>query len=213
MRSNIFATARAAAGAAVLAALAFASAAQAADAEAGKTKADACLGCHGVPSYTNVYPTYHVPRLAGQYAEYIGAALRAYRDGLRRHSTMKAQAHTLADADIDNVAAYFAALDAPAPLAEPPEPPPAIADHVALCAGCHGPDGNSIAPIFPKIAGQARDYLYQSLAAYKSGERQNELMLGIVQTLNDDDMRMLSAYYAQLSGLGILDAGRRVATP
>ncbi len=79
------------------------------DAEAGKTKAQTCLGCHGLPSYTNVYPTYRVPKLGGQHADYIIAALKAYHSGDRGHSTMHAQAATLSDQDMADIAAYFSA--------------------------------------------------------------------------------------------------------
>ncbi len=79
-----------------------------ADIEEGRVVAFTCLGCHGIPFHTNVYPTYFVPRIKGQTAGYIEAALRAYRDGTRRHATMTAQSHTLSDEDMRNVAAYFA---------------------------------------------------------------------------------------------------------
>ena len=46
----------------------------------------------------------------------------------------------------------------------------------AACAACHGPDGNSVAPTFPKLAGQHADYLVKQLKEYKSGERQNATM-------------------------------------
>lgn len=78
------------------------------DSEAGKTKAFTCMGCHGIPSYTNVYPTYHVPRIGGQHADYIVAALQAYKAGQRSHSTMQAQAATLSDQDMQDIAAFFA---------------------------------------------------------------------------------------------------------
>ncbi len=89
-------------------AMATAPAAAAGDAVAGKDKAFTCMGCHGVPSYTNAYPTYHVPRLAGQHAQYLSAALHAYRDGKRAHATMHAQAVDLSDQDIEDIAAFFA---------------------------------------------------------------------------------------------------------
>ena len=89
--------------------LALASSSQAAgDPVAGRDKAATCMGCHGVPSYMNAYPTYHVPKLGGQHAEYLEAALQAYRDGARGHSTMRAQAASLSDQDIADIAAYFA---------------------------------------------------------------------------------------------------------
>ena len=78
--------------------------------EQGKIKAETCLGCHGVPSYTNVYPTYHVPRLGGQHAEYIVAALKAYKSGERNHGTMEAQAAVMSEEDMSDIGAYFQSL-------------------------------------------------------------------------------------------------------
>ncbi len=80
------------------------------DVERGTVRGETCLGCHGVPSYTNVYPTYRVPKLGGQHPEYLVAALKAYRSGDRSHSTMRAQASSLSDQDIEDIAAYFASL-------------------------------------------------------------------------------------------------------
>jgi cytochrome c553 len=96
----------------VIALVLFASSASfaAGNAEQGKLKAETCLGCHGVPSYTNVYPTYHVPRLGGQYAEYIVAALKGYQSGERSHGTMRAQASGLSEEDMADIGAYFQSL-------------------------------------------------------------------------------------------------------
>ncbi|MEE9343896.1 MAG: cytochrome c [Gammaproteobacteria bacterium] len=77
------------------------------DAATGKDKAFTCMGCHGIPSYSNVYPTYYVPRLAGQHAPYIVSALQAYKAGQRSHATMKAQASSLSQQDMEDIAAYF----------------------------------------------------------------------------------------------------------
>lgn len=84
------------------------SAIAAGDAAAGKTKAFTCMGCHGIPSYHNVYPSYHVPKLGGQHADYIAAALQAYKSGQRSHSTMRAQAASLSEQDMQDLAAFFA---------------------------------------------------------------------------------------------------------
>jgi len=73
----------------------------------GELLAYTCKGCHGVPFYKNVYPTYSVPKLGGQNQEYLVDALKAYRSGERNHATMQAQASTLSDQDIADVAAYF----------------------------------------------------------------------------------------------------------
>ena len=78
--------------------------------EQGKKKADTCLGCHGIPSYTNVYPTYHVPKLGGQYEDYIVAALKAYQTGERSHATMRAQSAGLSEEDMADIGAYFESL-------------------------------------------------------------------------------------------------------
>lgn len=77
------------------------------DADAGRTKAFTCLGCHGVPGYTNAYPTYRVPKLGGQHAQYLVSALKAYQSGQRNHATMQAQAASLSDQDMEDIAAYF----------------------------------------------------------------------------------------------------------
>jgi len=70
-----------------------------------------CTGCHGIPFYKNVYPTYTVPKLGGQNQQYLINALKAYRSGDRRHATMQAQASTLSDQDILDVTAYFVSFN------------------------------------------------------------------------------------------------------
>lgn len=75
--------------------------------EAGKEKANTCMGCHGIPGYNNVYPTYRVPKVGGQPAKYLEAALKAYRSGERPHPTMHAQAASMSDQDIADIAAYL----------------------------------------------------------------------------------------------------------
>lgn len=81
------------------------------DPEAGKIKSYTCTGCHGIPGYKNVYPTYHVPKLGGQNEAYLASALKGYRDGARSHKTMVLQAQALSDEDIADIAAYFASLE------------------------------------------------------------------------------------------------------
>ncbi len=64
------------------------------------------------------------------------------------------------------------------------------------CIGCHGVDGNALAPTFPKIAGQSEDYLLKQLKDFKSGARIDPIMKGIITPLTEEDMADLSAYYA-----------------
>lgn len=77
------------------------------DPEAGAIKGYTCTGCHGIPGYNNVYPTYKVPKLGGQNFEYLVSALHAYRDGERKHATMQNQARSLSEQDILDISAYF----------------------------------------------------------------------------------------------------------
>ncbi|WP_018954683.1 c-type cytochrome [Thioalkalivibrio sulfidiphilus] len=66
----------------------------------------------------------------------------------------------------------------------------------ASCAACHGADGNSVNPEWPKLAGQGEAYLFKQLVDYKEGRRQNVLMAGQVANLSTQDMRDLAAFYA-----------------
>ena len=81
----------------------------------------------------------------------------------------------------------------------PPAPDPGKAQPIAtsVCAACHGADGNSPIPANPNLAGQDAHYLYKQLSDYKSGQRKNPIMSGIVANLSDGDMRNLAAYFAQ----------------
>lgn len=69
------------------------------------------------------------------------------------------------------------------------------------CAACHGPDGNSVSPEFPKIAGQHYDYLVKILNRYKSGERKDPIMAPMAKNLSRRDIEDLAAFYSQQKGL------------
>ncbi len=66
----------------------------------------------------------------------------------------------------------------------------------AVCAACHGADGNSSNAAWPSLAGQHANYTYKQLKDFKEGRRNNASMTGMVALLNDDDMKNLAAYYA-----------------
>lgn len=66
----------------------------------------------------------------------------------------------------------------------------------AVCAACHGADGNSLSDAFPKLAGQHEGYIVKQLMEFKSGARQNALMAPMVANLTEQDMADLGAYYA-----------------
>jgi cytochrome c553 len=67
----------------------------------------------------------------------------------------------------------------------------------AACAGCHGANGEGIAPN-PALAGKSEELLVQALKDYKSGKRDNAAMKGMVSALADADMTNLAAFYASL---------------
>jgi cytochrome c553 len=77
------------------------------DPERGRVKAESCMGCHAIPSYSNAYPNYHVPKVGGQNEAYIISALLAYRSASRGHDTMHVNASSLSDQDIADIAAFF----------------------------------------------------------------------------------------------------------
>ena len=70
----------------------------------------------------------------------------------------------------------------------------------AVCGACHGPDGNSMAPNFPKLAGQGDRYLLKQLHEIKDGKRQVLEMTGLLANLNDQDLADIAAYYSSQKG-------------
>jgi len=71
----------------------------------------------------------------------------------------------------------------------------------AACAACHGADGNSATPDFPRIAGQQPDYIVHALSAYKSGARKDPIMGAMSAALSRQDMEDLAAYFSSQTGL------------
>jgi len=70
-----------------------------------------------------------------------------------------------------------------------------------VCAACHGPDGNSPNPAFPKIAGQYATYIERTLISYKSGARKDPVMSAMAAALSTEDIENLAVYFASKSGL------------
>jgi cytochrome c553 len=99
-------------------ALATAGSTQAADGnpDAGKKKTQMCTGCHGIEGFRTAFPeVYSVPKLGGQSANYIVAALKAYKSGDRVHPSMRAIAGSLSDQDMSDLAAYYTRAAGSAP--------------------------------------------------------------------------------------------------
>ena len=72
------------------------------------------------------------------------------------------------------------------------------------CSACHGSDGNSNNKMYPRLAGQYKNYLIHSLKAYKSGDRKNAIMSGFAAGLSEQDIIDLSTYYSKQKGLKII---------
>ena len=174
------------------------------DPEAGKKKYYTCEGCHGVEGATNAYPTYHVPRLGGQHADYVVASLKDYQGGGRKHSSMLGNAATMSEQDMQDIAVFvakFRGLNVSLPVTGNAA---AGKDKAAACGGCHGEDGNNDNPMFPRLAGQYESYIVKALQDYKSGKRSNPMMAGFAAPLSEQDMKEVAAYYAsQKKGLAM----------
>jgi cytochrome c553 len=165
----------------------------------GQKKFYTCYGCHGIDNYRNAYPDYSVPMLRHQHASYIVAALQEYRSGERPHATMHAQAASLSDQDIEDIAAYLQGTD---PVKASAAVSGTVPKQVTACVACHGENGLGVdAPLTPKpavLAGQHVDYLEQALAAYRNGRRKNVVMNGMAQLLTtDEDVKIAAAYFAK----------------
>jgi cytochrome c553 len=169
------------------------------DAARGAVLAETCKGCHGVPGSHNAYPSYYVPKLGGQNLEYIEIALQGYRRGTRSHPTMQAQASSLADQDIADIATFFSAW-----AGEPETGKSDASTHeidegkrkATACLQCHGEAGVASAKQWPNLAGQHLSYLEQALHQYKSGQRVDLLMAQQVSALDEATIAELAAYFS-----------------
>ncbi len=161
------------------------------DREAGKKAAANCVGCHGEQGVSGNPAT---PSLAGQDAEYFLKALQAYKSGARGDPAMSGIAEGLDGSTMQNLSAYYAALEPrqPANVRAPLTP----AQWVTRCDRCHGENGNSKDPRIPELAAQRFDYLEQALRAYQTGARKSEIMSAMTALLTRADVEALAAYYA-----------------
>ena len=167
--------------------------------EAGKEIGYTCLGCHGIEGYRNAYPSFRVPKLGGQKAGYIEIALKGYRNGTRKHPTMVAQATSLSDQEIADVAAYFASIGNETVAAGGTQG--VSFDKAAACTACHGQNGISVNAAWPTLAGQHEEYLEYALTQYRNGGRTDPVMTAQAALLAEEDIPLLARYFASLEGL------------
>jgi cytochrome c553 len=106
------------------------------------------------------------------------------------------QAATVQPAPEPAAAPVVALVDAKPPVAGDAKAGQAKA---GACAACHGADGNSVDPQYPKQAGQNENYIWRQLKLFKSGERENPIMMGMAAALSEQDMRDIGAHFATLT--------------
>ncbi|MEJ8855779.1 c-type cytochrome [Variovorax robiniae] len=184
------------------------------NAENGGKKTAMCVGCHGIIGYQASFPEiYKVPKIAGQSATYIVAALNAYKAGDRKHPTMRAIADTLTDQDMADLGAYYSTLGMAQGDAAPPTAPPPNDTVAALisrdkdnnCTKCHGANFNTPNDgTVPKLAGQHADYLLVALKSYKAHTpmigRSNAIMGGQAKNFTNAELKQLASYISAVPG-------------
>lgn len=165
---------------------------------AGKVIAKAdCVGCHGLDGKGI---TGDIPNLAAQLESYLTASLHAYKEGKRTHAALRDMTKKMSDADMRNIAAYYASL--------PPLKNAAMTESqnihekgkaaATVCAACHGTDGNSVTQGIPSLAGQQPEYFITAVKSYLDGKRkiaskEKEVM---VSALNQVNIEAMALYFA-----------------
>ncbi len=162
--------------------------------QAGKAAAVGCSGCHGEGGISKIPG---MPSLIGLDPKYLVTAMKAYKTDQRKHHIMKSLLMPKSDADLENIALYFA-LQKPARAQTPPVTGKPVSGEAAAaaCAGCHGKQGVSGNPVTPSLAGQEAQYLATAIKAYKDGSRKDETMKAPVAALDDNTTNDLAAFYA-----------------
>ena len=147
------------------------------------------LGC-GTCHYNLDDPL--VPHLTAQKPGYLAKQMKDFREGSRYDPWMSPMARFLTDEDIDDLAAYFSALELPAgnPAPLPPK--------AQTCVACHGKAGVSDNTLWPNLAGQYARYLAKQLRDYQAGIRKDPVMAPLAMVLSKEDIDALSEYYAGL---------------
>ena len=170
------------------------------DIAAGKAIAETtCSGCHGMDGRGL---TADIPNLAGQPADYLVDALHAYKDGRRHHAALRDMASEMSEADIRNIAGYYASLPpienagTGAPLSAEASAYDEGGKIAAICVACHGDKGFSEKPGVPSLAGQQPAYLIVSTQEYANGSRGHAGKPAMMQGLEKVDIEKMAMYFA-----------------
>lgn len=172
-----------------------------------QAQAIACITCHGLEGVGD--GTGAFPRLAGQAAFYMFKQLQDYASGSRPNDIMTPIAQALTEAQMEDVSAYYAAIDAP--YFPPPEADAALLQQggalsavgsaergIQACQNCHGPSGIGMPPSFPYLAGQYANYTILQLELWQQEVRRNDplgVMADIAKRMTEDDIRASALYF------------------
>jgi cytochrome c553 len=184
------------------------SGAPAANSDAATPPCEACHGAHG-----EGMAAAHVPRIAGQSADYLKKQLDDYAQGSRDNPIMANFAKALTEPQRSALAGRFAAMSAPFIAQSAPPGAAQLArghqlafqgdeeERVQACNNCHGPDGVGLVHSAPYLAGQSAEYLASAIKAFQQGTRKNDagqLMRSVVEHLNESDVEAVAGYYGNL---------------
>ncbi len=193
--------------------------------ELGQQKATACFACHGPDGNSPALPppTEQWPKLAGQMPEYIAKQLHDFKAGKRANAQMSPMAQTVVEADIPDLAAFFAKQQVkPSEAGDKSllaageklflKGKSSRPDFVAACVGCHGTNGigrndwaasYKLAPtvLAPAIGGQHASYVTKQLKSFRDGSRANDVgkvMKTVALHLDDKDIAAVAEYVSTL---------------
>lgn len=166
-----------------------------------------CAACHAADGNSLVAAN---PRLAAQHEAYIYKQLSEFKKGTRVNPTMAGMVAALSDADMHNLAAYFATQKAKPGQATDMKLVDAGGKlyrggnkltNTPACMACHGPNGAGIPAQYPRLAGQHAAYIETQLKAYRAGERANDtngMMRAVASRLTDAEIKALAQYVSGL---------------
>lgn len=176
------------------------------DRVAGKTKAMACMGCHGADG-NSVQSSF--PKLAGQGQAYLVKQLQDYQNGHRQNDVMVTMVASLSQQDMVDIAAFYASntttIESMTDVGELGQRIYNAGNResgIPACKACHGPGGKGIpAAKWPALAGQHSAYSQLQLAAFANGQRSNDpnsMMRDIARRLTPEELTAVSDYTATL---------------
>lgn len=187
----------------------------------------ACVTCHGKEGRAT--PEGYFPRIAGKPAGYLANQLINFREGRRSYPQMTSLIEHLTDDYLREMAAHFAALDAPYAPPPAPQAPPAVLEKgrllvqqgdaargIPACVQCHGQAMTGVSPFIPGLLGLPRGYLNSQLGAWKTGQRRAhapDCMADIARQLTPDDVSAVSAWLAAQPVPGGGKPAARLAQP